>query len=147
MQITRYADYSIRVLIYLALTQNELTTIQQISDHYHISKNHLMKIVQDLNVRGYITAIRGKNGGIKLKGKPESINLGKLIREIECDSNLVECFGNNNQCVITPSCQLKNIFAEALDSFFTTLVQYTLQDLVNEKHQSPLRNLLSIGLL
>ncbi len=113
MHITRYTDYSLRVLIYLAASGEELVTIQDVADAYEISKNHLMKIVQQLNVKGHLLAIRGKNGGIKLNRDPSDINIGSLVREMEDSNKLVECFGNNNHCVITPSCQLKNIFAEA----------------------------------
>ncbi|MGB5445212.1 MAG: Rrf2 family transcriptional regulator, partial [Psychromonas sp.] len=59
--------------------------------------------------------------------------------------NLVECFGDNNHCVITPSCQLKGIFAEAQESFFKTLDKYTLNDLVAADQQQALGALLSSG--
>tara|TARA_R110001583_G_scaffold21088_4_gene80276 strand:- start:8810 stop:9310 length:501 start_codon:yes stop_codon:yes gene_type:complete len=136
MHITRYTDYSLRVLMYLAVNQERLSTINEIAQSYAISKNHLMKIVQQLNVKGYLLAIRGKNGGIKLNRSPNDINIGELVREIEDKNKLVECFGDNNQCVITPSCQLKGIFAQAQESFFQVLDKYTLQDLagVNARH-------------
>lgn len=145
MHITRYTDYALRVLIYLAVNKNDLATISEIAESYNISKNHLMKIVQELNAKGYLLAIRGKNGGIKLNAEPDEINIGKLVREIESDTKLVECFGTNNQCVITPSCQLKQVFAQALESFFATLDKYTLQELVEPKKQPGLIKLLSIN--
>lgn len=145
MHITKYTDYSIRVLIYLAVQGNELCTINDIAKSYGISKNHLMKIVQALNAKGYLTAIRGKNGGLRLQGNAADINLGELVQDIEDETKLVECFGPDNQCVITQSCQLKNIFAEAQQSFYQTLEKYTLQDLVEDERQSELKKLLHIG--
>ena len=147
MQITRYTDYSLRVLIYLAINQDQLTTISDIANSYGISKNHLMKIVQQLNQQGYLLATRGKNGGIKLNRPAEKINIGQLVREIEGENKLVECFGSDNQCVITPSCQLKNIFAEAQDNFFKSLDAYTLSDLLGPKQQNNLITLLAIKVL
>ncbi|HEY7866669.1 MAG TPA: Rrf2 family transcriptional regulator, partial [Psychromonas sp.] len=119
----------------------------EIAQSYHISKNHLMKIVQQLNVKGHLLAIRGKNGGIKLNRSPSDINIGSLVREMEDDNKLVECFGDNNHCVISPSCQLKSIFAEAQGSFFDTLDKYTLADLVSVKQQTELGELLAIDVL
>ena len=142
MHITRYTDYSLRVLIYLALNKERLSTINEIAQSYDISKNHLMKIVQQLNVKGHLLAIRGKNGGIRINRAPSEINIGTLVREIEDKSKLVECFGDNNQCVITPSCQLKNIFSEAQECFFKCLDNYTLQDLLGTQAQNELRELL-----
>ena len=142
MHITRYTDYSLRVLMYLAVHQDRLSTINEIALSYDISKNHLMKIVQQLNVKGYLLAIRGKNGGIKLNRLPSDINIGELVREIEDKNKLVECFGDNNQCVITPGCQLKGIFAEAQESFFKVLDKYTLQDISGADAQHTLTQIL-----
>jgi Rrf2 family nitric oxide-sensitive transcriptional repressor len=144
MNITRFTDYSLRVLIYLSLNDKELVTIQSVADCYGISKNHLMKVVQDLSTKGYLTATRGKNGGIKLGREPSDINVGTLVRMIEQDSVLVECFGTGNQCVITPACQLKNMLAEAMESFFKTLEQYTLADLVSGPDKKQLIDLFSL---
>src|SRR5690625_3319328 len=102
MRITRYTDYSLRVLMYLANKGETLSTIAEIAASYDISRNHLMKVVQELNSKGYLIATRGKNGGLRLKGKPEDINVGALVRETEQDLDVVEGFGRNNQCVITP---------------------------------------------
>lgn len=146
MHITRYTDYSLRVLIYLATHTDKLATISEIATSYNISKNHLMKIVQQLNVEGYVLAIRGKNGGIKLNNSPGEINIGSLVRTFEDQTKLVECFGESNQCVITPSCQLKSIFSKALESFYQTLDQYTLADLVGQSQQQKLTDLLAINI-
>jgi len=147
MQITRYTDYSLRVLIYLAVNQDKSVTINDIATSYQISKNHLMKIVQQLNQQGYLLATRGKNGGIKLNKPTADINIGSLVRKIEDKSKLIECFGPDNHCVITPSCQLKGLFAQAQENFFKTLDTVTLQDLIGEDKSSNLKNLLTINLL
>lgn len=144
MNITRFTDYSLRTLIYLSLHEDtsQVVTIKEVADQYGISKNHLMKVVQDLNVKKYINATRGKNGGIRLNRPPQEINIGELVRTVEHESTLVECFGDNNQCVITPSCQLKNMFAEAMESFFSCLDKYTLADLIRGEHKAALRKIL-----
>jgi len=138
MNITRFTDYSLRVLIYLSLHNEELVTIKEVADIYGISKNHLMKVVQELSTKGYLHSLRGKNGGIKLGREPSDINVGELVRMLEQDSTLVECFGNDNQCVITAACQLKYVFAEAMESFFKSLDCYTLADLVKEPYKKQL---------
>ncbi|MGD8175470.1 RrF2 family transcriptional regulator [Marinimicrobium sp. ARAG 43.8] len=145
MRITRYTDYSLRVLMYVALKGEELSTIREIADSYGISKNHLMKVVQELNSKGYLTAIRGKNGGVRLSGPPESINIGALVRDTEQDFALVECFDTGGGCVITPACQLKLVLAEALNAFFKVLDQYTLADLLPGKKAPEMVRLLNIG--
>jgi len=144
MHLTRFTDYSLRVLIFLAVKGEERSTIHEIAGRFDISRNHLMKVVQDLSHKGYITAIRGKNGGLLLKKAPEEIRLGKLVRDTEHDLLLVECFGDSNECRITPACQLKPILAEALRAFLAVLDKYTLADMLGPR-ESQLVELLRIA--
>ncbi|AXY41687.1 Rrf2 family transcriptional regulator [Halomonas sp. JS92-SW72] len=143
MHLTRFTDYSIRVLIYLAAKGEERSTIHEIATSFDVSRNHLMKVVQDLSHKGYITAIRGKNGGLLLKKAPEEIRLGRLVRDTENDLELVECFGDSNECKITPACRLKPILAEALRAFLAVLDKYTLADMLGPQ-QPQLVELLKI---
>jgi len=145
MYITRYTDYSLRVLMYVALKGEEISTIGEIAESYDISKNHLMKVVQELNAKGYLIAARGKNGGLRLKGRAEDINIGSLVRDTEQDLALVECFSAPQACTITPACQLKKVFATALEAFFNVLDQYTLADLLPKQKQATLIKLLGMG--
>jgi Rrf2 family nitric oxide-sensitive transcriptional repressor len=144
MYITRYTDYSLRALMYIALKGDNISTIREIADSYDISKNHLMKVVQDLNTKGYLIALRGKNGGLRLNGRPQDINIGSLVRHTEQDQALVDCFNSSKGCSITPACHLKSVFSEALEAFFKVLDQYTLADLLPEQKHSALIKLLRI---
>lgn len=142
MRVTRYTDYSLRVLMYVALKGDELSTIGEIAKAYSISKNHLMKVVNQLANDGYVTAIRGKNGGMRLQRPANEINIGNLVRSTEQELALVECFGRDNLCVITPVCELKVVLAAALEAFFSSLDKYTLDDLLPDKSKQELINLL-----
>lgn len=146
MHLTRYTDYSLRVLMYVALKGEEISTISEIANSYGISKNHLMKVVQALNSNGYLIAVRGKNGGLRLNGSPENINVGALVRETEQTLTLVDCFPGGAGCVITPACHLKIVLSEALEEFFKTLDKYTLADLLPDRYQPKLISILKIAL-
>ncbi|MGM0701737.1 MAG: Rrf2 family transcriptional regulator [Pseudomonadota bacterium] len=143
MRLTRFTDYSLRVLIYLAVKGDERSTITEIADTFDISRNHLMKVVQELSHKGYITAIRGKNGGLLLNRAAEDISLGTLVRDMEHELSLVECFRDHNDCIITPACRLKPILNEALAAFLEVLDRYTLADMLGRR-QSQLAQLMQI---
>ena len=132
MNLTTYTDYSLRVLLFLGtLEYREKTSIKEISRVFSISENHLSKIVYELGKLGLIETIRGRNGGIRLAVQPADINIGWLVRHTEENLALVECFaGGENYCIVTPVCQLKRIFSEALQAFLHVLDSYTLQDLL-----------------
>lgn len=131
MRLTTFSDYALRVLMYLGAKEDRAAQIHRISEHYGISRNHLMKVVRALGREGYLHTIRGKHGGIYLDRAPESINLGALIRTMESDFALVECFAPGNQCAITSCCRLTPILAEALNAFLAVLDRYTLADLLD----------------
>lgn len=133
MHLTRFTDYSIRVLIFLAAKGEERSTIHEIAETFDISRNHLMKIVQELSQKQYVTAIRGKNGGLLLTRDPATIALGELVREMEHDMALVECFHSDNSCIITPACRLQPILNNALSAFLDVLDHYTLADLLGNQ--------------
>ncbi|MGR2738753.1 Rrf2 family transcriptional regulator [Billgrantia sp. Q4P2] len=143
MHLTRYTDYALRVLIYLAVKGEERATIHEIAESFGVSRNHLMKVVQDLSHRGYITTIRGKNGGMLLNRSPQEISLGALVRDTEHELGLVECLRDSNECIITPACRLKPILNEALGAFLAVLDQYTLADMLG-KRQPQLARLMQI---
>ncbi len=131
MRLTAFTDYCLRALIYVALKDGELATIDEISEHHRINRNHLVKVVFRLGQLGYLDNLRGKGGGVRLARDPAEINLGTLVRETEDDLALVECFQERDcTCVIEPACVLKRAVRQALDAFLRTLDGYTVADLV-----------------
>lgn len=132
MRLTKYSDFALRTLIYAA-TAKRRCTIDEIAQSYSIPKNHLVKVVNQLSSLGFIHSIRGKGGGIELAYEPTSIVLGDVIRATEQSFDLVECFSSENECVLTPSCQLANIISQALDQFLGVLDEYTLADILTPK--------------
>lgn len=145
MYLTRHTDYSLRVLLYLALHSEGLATIQDIANSYGISKNHLMKVVHALNKKGYVETLRGKKGGLRLRLDPGDIRIGILVRQMEPGLALVECFTPQNACVITPVCGLKGILALGLEAFLGALDQYTLQDVLPDRFEPQLIQLLQLN--
>jgi Rrf2 family transcriptional regulator, nitric oxide-sensitive transcriptional repressor len=137
MRLTMYTDFSLRVLLYLGTKEpSELSTIQEISDAYGISKNHLVKVTHELGKAGYIETLRGRGGGIRLAHAPEDINVGEVIQRMEDDFHLVECFNPaGNHCPISPACGLKGVLGRALHAYLQVLREYTLQDLLMNKDE------------
>ncbi len=130
MRLTNFSDFSLRLLMYAAANQDRLITIEETSKIYGISRAHLMKIANTLTRTGYLKAVRGRSGGLALAKPPKKIRLGDVLRATEPDFHLVECFGNDNQCIITRACRLHGILHEALGAFSATLDRYTLADLM-----------------
>ena len=133
MKLTRFTDYSLRVLIYLGLKDDGRVTIREISEAYGISRNHLMKVVSLLTRMGYLDARRGPGGGIALARPAGDIIVADVVRDMEDDLNLVECFCKGGTCIIKPVCELKAVLSKALKAYLSTLEGYTLSDLLEQR--------------
>lgn len=134
MQLTRFTDYGLRALIYVTAKNGQIASVKEISEQHGISRNHLVKVVHRLSQLGYIETTKGKGGGIKIAKDAEKLRLGDLIKQLEPNMNMVECFdAKTNTCRITGSCQLKHYLFEATQNFINTMNKYTLADTVQNK--------------
>jgi|SRR6185437_4142809 len=134
MRLTLYSDYSLRLLMYAAIRQDELVTIQDVADAYGISRNHLMKVAFELGRKGFLETVRGRGGGLRLARPPDQIGLGEVVRSTEEDFTLVECFdAKANRCVLTGPCRLRGALARALKAYFEVLDEYTVADLASPR--------------
>jgi Rrf2 family transcriptional regulator, nitric oxide-sensitive transcriptional repressor len=142
MKLTSFTDYTLRVLMYLALEPDRLATIQEVAQAYGISENHLMKVVHHLAKTGVVESLRGKGGGIRLAMPAEKIRVGRVVREAEGGGPIVECFSDHDTCRITPECRLAGVLARAFKALYESLDRYTLADLVERRQ--PLIRILKV---
>lgn len=130
MRLTHMTDYAMRLLIYLAQQPERLCTIAEVARSYDISEAHLMKITHQLGLAGWIETVRGKGGGMRLARVPEAIGLGDVVRSIEPDFFIVECFATGGNCLLTGNCKLTGVIDGALRSFMQHLDGHTLADIL-----------------
>lgn len=138
MRLSEYTDYTLRVLMHCAAHPGEMVTIGALAETYQVSKNHLMKIVNDLAHQGLIATTRGRGGGLRLLRDPARIRIGDVVRACETDFRLVECFDSStNACTLTPQCRLKRVFDDALQAWFAALDGATLADIAKPARARP----------
>ena len=131
MHLTLHADYALRVLLYLAVNPDRVISTGEVSGAYGISKHHLVRVVQGLGRHGFVEVRPGRSGGVVLARAPSEISVGEVVRRMEPDFHIVECFDpKTNTCPITPACGLIGVLNEATRAFIATLDKYTLEDLV-----------------
>lgn len=129
MRLTTFTDFGFRILMRLAGEPDRLLTSDDIAREFAISRNHLMKVVQELAAAGLVTTVRGAHGGVRLARPARDIKLGDIVRRLEQGQALVECFrGDGGACVLTPSCRLKSRLAAATNAFLAELDRSTLAD-------------------
>lgn len=133
MRLTLHTDFALRVLIQVGVNDGKLTTIKDIAQTFHISKAHLMKVVNDLSQKGYLDTVRGRNGGIRLMRKPEEINIGRVVRDTENQLDVIGCLEHKGYCPIQRVCVLRGVLSDATDAFLAVLDAHTLADLIKPR--------------
>ncbi|MET3723023.1 RrF2 family transcriptional regulator [Sphingomonas trueperi] len=126
MQLTRHSDYALRLLIHLGSSGEGRVSIASVAEAQDISATHLLKIANGLTHAGYIEAVRGRGGGIRLARDPAEINIGAVLDVTEPRCAMVDCTG----CRLVRGCNLPGVLAEARRAFMDVLRRYTLADVL-----------------
>lgn len=129
MRLTRYTDYSLRVLIHLALHEDRICSIGEISRTYDISQNHLMKVVNALAHDGFVETLRGRAGGMRLARAAKDITVGEVVRRTEDGFQLADCSG----CALSPACGLTGVLQKGAQAMLAVFDSYTIADLLTDK--------------
>ncbi|UUX51890.1 Rrf2 family transcriptional regulator [Nisaea acidiphila] len=142
MRLNVQTDYALRLLMHLAVNPDRLITIREAADRFSVSKTHLMKLANAMSHEGFIQAVRGRSGGLRLARPAGEIRVGDVVRRMENDFAVVECFqAGRGECLITPACRLKGVLNRAVEAFLAELDACTLEDLV--RANEPLRLMLA----
>ncbi len=137
MRLTQYTDYGLRILLYLGL-KRDLATARELSENFKMSRNHIAKIIHQLGQMGWVETSKGKGGGIRLATKALDLNLSVVIKRLEPDFHLVECFNQKeNQCPIAGVCRLEGLLYSAREAFFQALEGVTIRQLAEHTKTDP----------
>jgi len=128
MQLNKFTDYALRILMYIAQPRKTPYTIAEIAQALQVSQNHLVKIVHFMGKQNLLITTRGKGGGIQLNPAAHQLKLGQIVRTLQGETAIVEC--NTPPCVFRGQCGLKGILDQALEQFYIYLDQYTLSDVL-----------------
>ncbi len=138
MQLNKFTDYALRILMYISLPRDTPYTIAEIAQDLNVSQNHLVKIVHFMGKQDWLITTRGKGGGLRLNPVILEFRLGHIVRILQGDAQIVEC--NTPPCVLRLRCGLKGILDQAVEQFYQSLDQYTVADVLNAPPQTTIVN-------
>jgi Rrf2 family transcriptional regulator, nitric oxide-sensitive transcriptional repressor len=130
MQLTLFSDYSLRLLMYLGLKPDRVVPIVEIADAFKVSRHYMLKVMNALVQLGYLEAVRGRNGGVRMLQRPEDVRLGKLVMRTEPSGGVLACLDGETDCPIISVCRLRRVLADAQAEFYRAIDRYTLADLI-----------------
>lgn len=131
MRLNAQTDFSLRFFMYLATKESGSATIQEMASRMGLSQSHMMRVTAKLAASGLVVSSRGRSGGISLGKEATDITVEDIVRAIEPDFALVQCFDPSKEaCPIEPACLLKGVLASAVGAFFAELRSVSLAQLV-----------------
>ncbi len=134
MQLTVRSNHAMRLMMYCAANDGRIAPVSAIARACNMSEAHLAKIAAALASKGFVETVRGRGGGVRLAARPEDLNVGRIVREMEIGACLVECLDeSSNTCPLVSACRFRTIVGRALEAFLQVLDGYTLADLVRER--------------
>ena len=131
MQLTRFTDYALRVLLFIARQDGRVCTMGEIATYYQISLEHLRKVIHKMAKLGYLNSTRGRGGGLLLGRDPAKIRVGEVVLAMEYDLSIIDCQALN--CPLQHGCSLKTALDRASRAFVATLNEVTLADLMDNR--------------
>ncbi|MFG2672038.1 RrF2 family transcriptional regulator [Streptomyces sp. NPDC048445] len=130
MRLTRFTDVALRVLMRLAVVENEdPPTTREVAAAMQVPYSHAAKVVARLQHLGLVEARRGRGGGLALAPGGPTASVGGLVRELEGPGDVVECEGAT-PCPLRSACRLRGALREAAEAFYATLDPITVAELV-----------------
>lgn len=142
MQVSKFSDYGLRALMYLGARPEQVVKAEEIAGAFAISTNHVVKSLQALVRQGWVRSVAGRGGGYVFEGRADRIWVGEVVRKLEPNFQMAECFApEKNSCPLVPGCLLSTALDAAQGAFLAQLDQYTLEDLVGAKRE----RLIAIG--
>lgn len=137
MRISTKGRYALRLMLDLALAENQVVRLKDVAARQEISLKYLEQIISVLQKCGYVKSMRGPGGGYMLAKKPEQYTVGMILRQIEGSLAPVACLdGEENDCVRQESCVTLRLWKMLYEAINGVVDQVTLADLVAWEHES-----------
>ncbi|MAG57091.1 MAG: hypothetical protein CMJ83_12430 [Planctomycetes bacterium] len=137
MRFKLQTDYALRALVYMAAKQGENCTTDEIAGYFQISAAHLGRVIRRLQNHGYVKAIRGRRGGVRLDRDPESVNLGEVVEVLEEGAQPLDPPTGEPGNGVDDALRLKAVLRRAHGLFVNYLNKVTLAELVAEGLPEP----------
>ncbi|MDO6592148.1 transcriptional regulator [Loktanella sp. D2R18] len=131
MRLTTRTNLAARLLMACAANDGTVLRTAEIAERCNASHNHLLQVVNMLHINGFVTATRGRNGGLRLARPMAQISMGEVFRVFEASVPFAECFdADTNTCPLVATCRLRGYIEHAVEAFYHALDGVTLADLI-----------------
>ncbi|MCL4768521.1 MAG: Rrf2 family transcriptional regulator [Hyphomicrobiaceae bacterium] len=136
MRLTKQTSHAVRILIHCAHRPGELVKVADIAEQLDLTQQNAFKIVHILARAGFLEAVRGRHGGVRLAGAPADIRIGDVVRATEVTDIAIAEENPSDRRSSEGARPISRIFDDALEAFIGVLDQHTLEDMARSQRIS-----------
>lgn len=131
MQLNITTDYSIRIILYLAIKKT-IVSSREISTVMGITKSYVLKISRTLSEHGLIKKTVGADGGLELNKPSSEITLFEIIDIMEPTTKINRCLEEDRYCsrFATEDCPVRNVYVGMQNTWERMLKEVTVEQIL-----------------
>lgn len=140
MKVSKKTEYGLRAMVSIAMMAGveHPVSLPSVAEAEDIPEQFLDQIVAKLRKAGFVTSVRGVNGGYMLSRPAEEISIGSLVRLLEGSLAPIGCvspeFSNPGEfCGRFGKCRTRGVWLRVLDALTVALDSITLADVIKEE--------------
>ncbi len=131
MFLSKTTTYAIRILIFMATDTQQLFSAQYLYEKLNISNRYLRRLLTDLTKHGFVTSLRGRNGGFVFARSLDTIYLSEIIEAVEGTNFFGTCIMGFTDCKLSPVCAMHHQWLEIRNNMTKTFSTTSLLDIKN----------------
>ncbi len=142
LQIT--TDYAIRVMLFMAQQDGEVSTAEAAAKELGITYSYFNKVAWKIRMAGFLESVQGPGGGYRIAKNPADITLYDIVTAMEGDISINRCLDEDGFCSrnATLICPVHKIFEGIQNQIIDTLKSIKISDLCGEKQSKPIREMM-----
>lgn len=130
MQLTRAADYGIRVMIHLVgHPDHKRISLPTLAGATATPESFLSKVLQALTHAGLLLSQRGQAGGFEISERGRQSSMRDVIEAIDGPIRLNLCLGSDDACPRRDWCVAHPVWVKAQEAMLDVLERARIQDL------------------
>lgn len=134
MQLTRAADYGVRVMIHLARIPRDVRVLlPALADATAAPVSFLSKILQSLARAELICSQRGVSGGFSISERGRNSSMRDVIEAIDGPIRLNVCLARGRACARKAWCPAHPVWAKAQNALLSVLEQSSIAAMAEEQ--------------
>ena len=133
MILTKTTEYAVRILTFMAKNDKQLSSAKYLHEQLNIPYKYLTKLMTDLAKNGFLTSIKGREGGFKITKNPIMITLSDIVEAVEGLESFNACVLGFHECSNENPCAMHFVWEENKKSLLTTLQNTTIKQLTNQE--------------